>query len=376
MEVQQVRSQAARPLIAVAEGIEAERQATRRLRDAKTEQLLVLFENLIMVSGANVYAAAVLRWLVEHGALDDGAELDAQVIARDPWVRSSEKTVRRAIQFWESIHCRLGPVFLAHDQIDKAGRLTSRLGQLRVEAVKEFLSPTDADSQSDPRTNRPMHGLIDRPSDSQSDPRTNSPSLHTPTVNRREEISEAQFEERKRLAIESLQRSEQSAQDMLLVRHDHGHDTIDIEAKRAPYHSTIVMNHGHGERQRPDSSPGPAAAVGAALATLIDRFADPKEQKRRLVARIQAVVGDAKMNPVIPRIAADLVVFHAVPMADLEHILVDVESLREARTLRKPGAFFLDKARKLAAQHGKPWPESKTSAVADTVETSDDEFFS
>ena len=102
-----------RPLIAVAEGIDAERKALRRLRDQKTEQFLVLFEKLIISSGANVYAAAVLRWLAEHGALDEGAELDAQVIARDPWVRSSEKTVRRAIQFWESIHGRLGPALLA-----------------------------------------------------------------------------------------------------------------------------------------------------------------------------------------------------------------------------------------------------------------------
>ena len=77
--------------------------------------------------------------------------------------------------------------------------------------------------------------------------------------------------------------------------------------------------------------------------------ADPKEQKRRLVARIEAVVGDRKMNAAIPRIAADLVVFHAVPLADLEHILVDVECLREAGTLRSAGAFFLGQARQQLA---------------------------
>ena len=47
------------PLLAVAEGIEAERQALRRLHDAKTEKLLGLLENLILVSRANSYAAAV-----------------------------------------------------------------------------------------------------------------------------------------------------------------------------------------------------------------------------------------------------------------------------------------------------------------------------
>jgi hypothetical protein len=105
--------------------------------------------------------------------------------------------------------------------------------------------------------------------------------------------------------------------------------------------------------------------VPEALSSLLDRFADPKEQKRRLVARIQAVVADPLMNAAIPRIAADLVIFHAVPMADLEHILVDVEAMREAGSLRKSaGAFFLFQARQMAGRHGKPWPEPRAGPIA------------
>jgi hypothetical protein len=191
-----------RPLIAVAEGIEAERQATRRLRDAKTEQLLVLLENLVRSARANTYAACVLRWLVEHGALEDeGAELDAKIIAGDAWVMASEPTVRRAIRFWESVFGAAGPVLVAKDQIDKAGRLTARRGRVNIDAVKRFLNPDETKQEPDPRSNRSTLDLIDRPSIPQIDPRSNRPDIQAPN-------SEAQFEARKRLMLENLARAD------------------------------------------------------------------------------------------------------------------------------------------------------------------------
>ena len=140
MEVQQ-----GRPLIAVAEGIEAERQALRRLHDAKTEQFLGLFERLILVSQANSYAVAVLRWLVEHGGLDGGAELDAKKISKNPWVLASERTVRRAILFWQSIRSEVGPVFVVTENLvpDADGRWIPRTGTLNIDAIRAFLAPGD-----------------------------------------------------------------------------------------------------------------------------------------------------------------------------------------------------------------------------------------
>jgi hypothetical protein len=57
--------------------------------------------------------------------------------------------------------------------------------------------------------------------------------------------------------------------------------------------------------------------------------------------------------------AANLVVYHQVPLQELKQILADVDAMRAAGSLRNAGAFFHSKARALAARHGKPWPRSK-----------------
>ena len=360
MEVQQ-----GRPLIAVADGIEAERQALRRLHDAKTEQFLGLFERLILVSQANSYAVAVLRWLVEHGGLDGGAELDAKVVAADPWVMASDSSVRRALRFWESVHGTSGPVLRTSDRIDKAGRLLSRVGLLDLSAVKSLLLPEQGvprtQEQGVPQTDPPSNRQTLRLLDGASVPQTDPPSNRHPPDGEKQKESEAEFQARQRLIAEELRRIEETAQDSL---HDHG--TIDIEERSASCHSTI-HDHDHDHGGASSGAPPVAArdsmALASPLETRIARFADPREQKRRLVARIQGVVGDPLINAAIPRIAADLVVFEGVPLADLEHILVDLEAMREAGSLRIPGAFFLQKAREMAGRHGKPWPDPKESAA-------------
>jgi len=131
------------------------------------------------------------------------------------------------------------------------------------------------------------------------------------------------------------------------------------------------MNHGRAERAScavdEVRSPPPSAepvGVPTILAEAMAAFADPAEQKRRLVARIQAVVADPLLNVSIVRAAADLVVFHDVPPGDIEKILVDIEAMRQANSLRRAGAFFLFKMRKLTGQLGKPWPNPKADGEA------------
>lgn len=81
------------------------------------------------------------------------------------------------------------------------------------------------------------------------------------------------------------------------------------------------------------------------------------EEKRRIVTRIESVVGDAGMQDYITHAAADLVVLHGVPLCELERILGDLKAMRGAGSLISAGRFFHSKVRKLAAQHGKPWPK-------------------
>ena len=67
----------------------------------------------------------------------------------------------------------------------------------------------------------------------------------------------------------------------------------------------------------------------------------PLEQKRRLVERIRAVVRDPLMGPFVPGTAADLVIFHGVPQADLDRILKDVDAMREAGRSARPAHFSI-----------------------------------
>ena len=325
------------PLIAIAEGIEAERQAIRRLHDQKTEQLMSTLENLIRCCQADGYAAAVLRWLVENGGLDGGAELDAKKIANNPWVLASERTVRRAILFWQSINGERGHVLNVKENLvpDAAGRWIPRTGTLNIDAIRAFLVP------GEPRSIRPTLGLSDRPSDCQTDPRSIRPTPPT----KKNPISATEHQTRQELILQQLRQAAVSVAPTQTASHDH--DTIDIHDAHCHSPNTMIHDHGDGDETAPSKGP---VAVAATLESLVARFGDPKEQKSRLVARIQAVICDPMMNPSIARAAADLVVFHAMPPSDLEHILVDVEAMREAGNLRKPGAFFLAKVRELATR--------------------------
>lgn len=99
--------------------------------------------------------------------------------------------------------------------------------------------------------------------------------------------------------------------------------------------------------------------ITSALTSVIDEACDPQSQKRRLMARIQSVVSDPSMKPYVAGAAADLVVFHDLPLAEIDLILGDIEALRAAGSLVSSGAFFNFKASKLARQRGKPWPAKR-----------------
>ncbi len=106
------------------------------------------------------------------------------------------------------------------------------------------------------------------------------------------------------------------------------------------------------------------AAVAEAIAATVDEVAHPLQQKRRLERRILNVVRDPKMGKYVAGKTADLVVFHDVPLRDLEKILGDVEAMRQAGTLRSAGAFFHMKVQQLAARYGVPWRKSKDESCA------------
>ena len=125
-------------------------------------------------------------------------------------------------------------------------------------------------------------------------------------------------------------------------------------------------------RPQPPAVPPVAAAlalavepVAAATAETVEMVppADPgrPNQKARLVARILAAVADPDFHPSIAGRAADLVTVHGLPPADLKHILADMAAMRDAGRLTSPGGFFHAKARELAARHGLPWPNPKTT---------------
>jgi DNA-binding transcriptional ArsR family regulator len=97
------------------------------------------------------------------------------------------------------------------------------------------------------------------------------------------------------------------------------------------------------------------AIVAAALAA-----DSPAQQRRRLMARIQAVVREPLTEWVLGS-AANLVAIHGVPVKELDLILGDVEAMRAAGGLRNgPAAFFHFKARELALRHGINWPRRAT----------------
>lgn len=104
-----------------------------------------------------------------------------------------------------------------------------------------------------------------------------------------------------------------------------------------------------------------AVDVAAAVAAIAgDVLGDPADQKARLKRRIQAACGSS--NPVAEWVAgsaANLVVYHEVPIGELQLILGDVDAMRQVGKLQNAGRFFHFKVRELAARLGKPWPRHK-----------------
>ena len=81
----------------------------------------------------------------------------------------------------------------------------------------------------------------------------------------------------------------------------------------------------------------------------------PVEQRRRMMAKIQAVVREPLTEWVLGS-AANLVAIHNVPASEIDAILGDVEAMRATGGLRSAAAFFHKKARDLAVKYGVTWP--------------------
>jgi hypothetical protein len=102
------------------------------------------------------------------------------------------------------------------------------------------------------------------------------------------------------------------------------------------------------------------SAVFGQAAAIVDELSEPAVQKERLKRRIFSVCGGvAGVAEWVAGSAANLVVYHGVPVEDLDRILGDVDAMRCAGTLRNAGSFFHSKAKQLADRHGKPWPRPR-----------------
>lgn len=114
-------------------------------------------------------------------------------------------------------------------------------------------------------------------------------------------------------------------------------------------------------RQTCEAASGTATAGTAAAAAIaaVGSF-DPAEQKARLKRRIMAACGATQ--PVADWVAgsaANLVVYHDVPLQELNQVLVDLDAMRAVGSLQHAGRFFHAKAKQLADRHGKPWPRPR-----------------
>ncbi len=151
----------------------------------------------------------------------------------------------------------------------------------------------------------------------------------------------------------------------------HG-DTIEKEVTRLPLsHRTAQSmdsmeraSDGGGDLRGDNLRGGGPAPIGESVAAAINQAAGefldattPLKQKQRLEARIMQAVSQTAFDRSIAGRAADLVVHHGVPLRDLEQILTDLREMRRAGSLKNAGGFFHNKARKLAAVHGAPWPK-------------------
>jgi hypothetical protein len=387
MEVQQ-----GQPLLAVAEGIEAERQALRRLRDAKTEKFLGMLENLIKVSGAKALsgAACVLRWIAEHGGLDAGAELDAETIAADAWVSISKRTVYRRLEFWENVHGRGGPVLRKQERCDTLGRALPAIGKIDLEAVSTYLldgfAPSVTLTQPVSQGHNQCQGDTGRVTQTQ-------PVSHRHSAEEEEKrISEAEVQARQALILQQLAQADATAPDLL---HGHEHDSIDKGAHLPP---TSMKEHGVMLHDAPCRivrtqrmgdwesrlnealiAPGPLrretlmASFREAIALLAQYAADHagdglavEAAKMELVDLLARVVNCPDTNSVLFERVANQVILGNLDTLRLAESLVDQVGVAKSATgfKKSPGAWFNFRMAELFENAGLVWARKKPEAVA------------
>ena len=387
MEVQQ-----GQPLLAVAEGIEAERQALRRLRDGKTEQYVKLLENLIKSSGANKRAGVpgVLRWIVEHGGFDGGAELDAEVIACDAWVAVSKPTVYRAIRFLSDLYGPQGPVLKIKDRCDQRGRRLPSMATIDVEAVSAYLLAGIAASL--PQTQAVSHRLDPSPTDSTRLPPTQVESVGERQNVEKKSLPAVEVQARQALILQQLAQADATAPDLL---HGHEHDSIDKGAHLPP---TSMKEHGVMLHDAPCrivrtqrmgdwesrlnealTAPGPLrretlmASFREAIAQLAQYAADRPDDglaveaaKMELVDLLARVVNCPDTNSVLFERVANQVILGNLDTLRLAESLVDQVGVAKSATgfKKSPGAWFNFRMAELFENAGLVWARKKPEAVA------------
>ncbi len=89
----------------------------------------------------------------------------------------------------------------------------------------------------------------------------------------------------------------------------------------------------------------------------------PAEQKEALKRRIVAACAPERVADWVAGQAANLVLYHEVPMRELDQILADVDAMARTGKEFHPAAFFHSKARQLAWRHGAPWPHRRATEV-------------
>ena len=104
--------------------------------------------------------------------------------------------------------------------------------------------------------------------------------------------------------------------------------------------------------------------VAARVASTLEAAGDDRQQKERLKARFIAACGQRDpLDKWTAGAAANLVIYHDVPMKALDKILCDMDAMRRTGSLRNAARFFHGQVRKLALRLDKPWPrKSKEEA--------------
>jgi len=114
--------------------------------------------NLVKVVGASGVQANVLRFIFDEGGFRQPVELWIEKIAGLPWIQSGEKTVRRAINFWEE----LGIIEIERDRrgANRQAPNTARL--LRSSVLRRLCGETRCVASPSPPAAGEIESLGDR----------------------------------------------------------------------------------------------------------------------------------------------------------------------------------------------------------------------